>query len=108
MSQDSIFEDSDKQGHESEQRLADAWSSILSHRNGRRVIHDLLQICQYGLSPFEGDTNMCVFTSGKQKVAEYVMGMVSLTDPHAYFLMIKEAKEDKDYDDNRNSSSPST
>lgn len=82
-------------------RVEMAWKDTLRTRSGRRLIYDLLAMCHYGLSPFAGEDSTTNFISGKQKVGEGIMAMVSSLDPKAFPLMITEAMEDQE-NDNRN------
>lgn len=82
-------------------RITDAWVSMLETRYGRRVVYDLLGICHYGMSAFAERNSTTNFVAGKQKVGEYIANMINLVAPDAFHLMLKEAKEDRDYDRER-------
>lgn len=102
MTQDRIDDILDKKKYDEPipVRTRLSWEATLRTRDGRRVATDILSMCHFGLSAFEGDVDMCVFTSGKQKVGEEVMNMINSISPETYHLMMKEQKEDQEHDRN--------
>lgn len=81
-----------------DKRTLDAYASMLSTREGRRVMWDLLGITHYGLSSFTGDNNHSNFIAGKQKVGEYLGQMINIIEPDLWSVLTKEAREDEEYD----------
>lgn len=75
--------------------LRTAWADVLSSRAGRRVVHDLLSVCHFGMSSYAGDANTTMFVAGKQKVGEEIMNMINLSDPDAFFKMTKEYQDER-------------
>ncbi len=71
---------------------------VLSTRPGRAVVLDMLRLCHYGLSPFAENNNLTNMIAGKQKVGEAIMEMMNAVNHAAFFQMMKEAKEDEEYD----------
>ena len=80
-------------------RELEAMTHVLATRSGRRLVYDLLGICHFGRAPFAGENAFTAHTLiGKQMVGEHIMGLLNLTNPEAYTLMVKEAKEDAQHD----------
>ena len=85
-------------------RSVDSIKSVLSFRAGRRFIYDLLGVCHFGRSPFSGEAvHTTNALAGKQLVGEWVMDLLTNAYPEAYSLMLKEAKEDNDHDNRKQS-----
>lgn len=76
----------------------EAMRHVLGTRSGRRMIYALLGVCHFGRSAFGGTNEITNHLTGKQAVGEYVIGLLNLTNPEAFSLMVKEAKEDEEHD----------
>lgn len=79
-------------------RDLEAMKYALASRSGRRLVYSLLGVCHFGRSAFGGTNEVTNFLTGKQSVGEYIMGLLNMTSPEAFSLMVKEAKEDEDND----------
>lgn len=109
MSDNKSFEDIIRDAPKEEpivaHRTLESLKHVLSFRNGRRFVYDLLGVCHFGRSPFSGEhIHTTVALAGKQLVGEWVMDLLITTYPEAYGLMLKEAKEDFDHDRSRKDS----
>jgi hypothetical protein len=87
------------------QRLRDGWRFLLQSRAGRVVLRDLLIRCKFGMSAFAADSDTTMHITGRQAIGEEVMAFVNEVAPEAYYLMLKESKEDNDYDRTRTDTS---
>ena len=89
-----------------DERLDEAVKSILSYRHGRKFFYELIGVCHFGRSSFCGEaTNTSQALAGKQQVGEWAMDLLNRVHPEAYALMIKEARENTQYDDRKQQSS---
>lgn len=80
-------------------RTKEATLSVLSTRQGRRFVYDLLGVCHFGRSSFSGEAvHTASALGGKQLIGEWTMDLILSTYPEAYASMVKEAKEDHDHD----------
>ena len=80
-------------------RQRDSMRQVLSTRAGRRFVYELLGVCHYGRSAFAGEAvHTTNALAGKQLVGEWAMGLLNLTYPEAFSIMVKEAKEDETND----------
>lgn len=79
-------------------RDIEALRHVLKTRHGRRFVYSLLGVCHFGRSAFGGTNEITNHLTGKQAVGEHVMGLLNLTSPEAFSLMVKEANEDEKHD----------
>lgn len=73
-----------------ERNLRD-WRRILKAPEGRRVIFELMQVCQYRNNPFvPGDQHATAFHCGQQSIGLWIERMVKKADISALVQMEQE------------------
>jgi hypothetical protein len=66
---------------------------VLSTRQGRRALWRLMAFCKAFASIWDSSAKIH-YNAGKQDVGHYLIGEVEAADQEAFFLMMKESKED--------------
>lgn len=71
----------------------EAWRFVMSNNQGRLVIREILQLCGYGQSPFNGATNQTIKNVGMQDVGNLMVNKIKSLAFGSYITMLTEESE---------------
>lgn len=71
----------------------EAWRFVMSNNQGRLVIREILQLCGYGQSPFNGATNQTIKNVGMQDVGNLMVNKIKGLAFGSYITMLTEESE---------------
>lgn len=78
-----------------------AW--IMSTKPGREWMHDHLEKCHIGFTPFARDPHITAFNCGEQNIGIQLWSALQQACPDLYIMMLGEAHERSILDDTRHS-----
>ena len=100
-----LREKPDETGFQASQRYIDGMLATMSTRTGRAFVFGQLSIASVDVSPFHPDPHSHAYNTGKQDSGRELKDALVLHCFELYLTMLKEAKEDKDYDDEHRNAS---
>ena len=78
-----------------QQEIDNATRALLQSADGRRFIWWLLEITQYGQSPFTGNALTTAFACGEQNISQQLLAQLTSVDPEGFLNLLKERNDDR-------------
>lgn len=105
--EDSLYTDEKKQSEEQKSKheeLLESINSVMSTRQGRRVIWNILSTANLYDHQFIGETNSLYFREGRRSVSGELLVLIDKKCPDMYLKMVIEARPTEEENDGSSSS----
>lgn len=85
-------------GEDAEARLKSDVISVMSSRHGRRLIATMLNQVGFMRSTYSPDPHTSYFNEGMRNVGFWLFSLIDAHCPEQFLTMMKEAKQEEEYD----------